>query len=88
MQRLINNATLRRGLHHFRLHERVRLSSRYTNKHNSELASTLILQPIAGQEEPGNERHAEGQEANGDRQAQSDMYVGDIEKAPRMPEIK
>jgi hypothetical protein len=42
----------------------------------------LILQPIAGVEEPGNDRHAQRKKAKRDGHAQSDMDVGDIEKAP------
>jgi hypothetical protein len=42
----------------------------------------LILQPIAGLEEPGNDRHAEREKSKRDGHAQSDMHVGDIEEAP------
>jgi hypothetical protein len=49
---------------------------------SQESRAGLILQPVAGLEEPGNDCHAEGKEAERDRQAQSDMHVGDIEKAP------
>ena len=49
---------------------------------SQESRARLILQPVAGLEEPGNDCHAEGEKAKRDRQAQFDMYVGDIEKAP------
>src|SRR5262249_9980529 len=44
--------------------------------------SVSILQPIPGLEEPGSDRHAQREKAKRHGNAQSDMHVGDIEKAP------
>src|ERR1700720_2221619 len=44
--------------------------------------AALVFQPIARLEEPGNDRHAQGEKAKRDSHTQSDMHVSDIEKAP------
>src|ERR1700683_5115516 len=45
----------------------------------------LILEPIAGFEEPPDDRHADGEECKRRQQAQSYIHVGDAEKAPAEP---